>query len=156
MTDFNALPAAPLWRRLAALVYDGLLVGALWFVTTGLLVSAFNHLFPAYLVNHNGVGSPPDGFLHWVLWPLLMLEAWAFYAWFWLHGGQTLGMRSWRICVAGHQGAPVHLWQTVVRFAGAWVSTLLAGAGFWLVLLPPHQSLHDRLSATATRQVPKH
>src|SRR5690606_16644447 len=92
MTDFTLLPAAPLWRRLAALVYDGLLVGALCFVTTGLAVSAFNHLLPHLLVNHNGVGSPPGWFLHWLLLPLLMLEAWAFYAWFWLHGGQTLGM----------------------------------------------------------------
>lgn len=155
MTDFNSLPAAPLWRRLAALVYDGLLVGALWFVTAGLLVSLFNHLFPHLLVNHNGVGSPPDAFLRWVLGPLLLLEAWAFYAWFWLHGGQTLGMRSWRIQVAGYRGGSLRFWQTLARFGGAWLSALLMGVGYWLVLLPPYQSLHDRLSASATRQVPK-
>lgn len=154
MTDFTDLPAAPLWRRLVAAIYDWLLIAALWFVTTGIVIAVFNH-YHLGLENYHGVGRPPERFLHGVLLPILLLEAWAFYAWFWLHGGQTLGMRSWRLQVADYRGRKLKLWQTLVRFAGAWLSFLLAGAGYWLVLLKPHQSLHDRLSATETRVAPR-
>lgn len=154
MTDFRHLPPAPLWRRLVAAIYDWLLIAALWFVTTGIIITLFNH-YQLGLENYHGVGKPSDSFLHWVLLPLLLLEAWIFYAWFWLHGGQTLGMRSWCLQVADYRGRPMKLWQTLVRFAAAFPAFFLAGAGYLLVLIKPHQSLHDRLSATETRVVPK-
>lgn len=154
MTDFVDLPPAPIWRRLVAALYDYLLIAALWFVTTGIVIAVFNH-YHLGLENYHGVGRPPEAFLHSVLLPILLLEAWGFYAWFWLHGGQTLGMRSWCLQVADYRGRDLKLWQTLVRFAAAWLSFLLAGAGYWLVFLKPHQSLHDRLSASETRVVPK-
>lgn len=155
MTTLSDFPAAPLWRRIAAAIYDYLLVAAIWFVTTGVILLVMSH-YHWGLSNYHGVGRPSDAFLHGVLLPLLIVEAWAFYAWFWLHGGQTLGMRSWRIRVVDYRGRKLALWQTLARFLGAWLSLGLAGAGYWLVLLKPNQSLHDRLSASVTLLAPKH
>ena len=140
---------AGLFKRLMALIYDAFLVAALWFVTAGVFVVLYNHSgLPTE--NINGVTRAAPAALHGVLFPLLVLEAWGFYTWFWLHGGQTLGMRAWRLQVRDYRGGPVRFWQTPVRFAAAGLSWLLAGAGWLVVLIPPHQTLHDRLSLTAT------
>ncbi|EKF74125.1 hypothetical protein A11A3_09912 [Alcanivorax hongdengensis A-11-3] len=149
-------PSSPagLTRRLMALLYDGLLILALWFVTAGVFVLIYPHTgLPQESIN--GVTRASKEYLHGILLPLLLLETWAFYALFWLRGGQTLGMRAWRLQVCDYCGGPVRPWQTLVRFAAAGLSWALFGIGYLLVLLPPHQSLHDRLSLTATRVLPK-
>jgi len=155
MTDaaHNQMPAGIL-RRLAATSYDLLLLIALWFVTTGILV-------PLYIASGlpaediQGVLRPPRWFLQMVLLPVLILETWGFYAWFWLRGGQTLGMRAWRLRVQGHSGMALSPRQTVLRFVAAILTWLSLGLGLLLVLLPPGQALHDRLSGTETILLPK-
>lgn len=147
------LPPAGLGRRLIAMLYDGFLLAAIWFVTGGIWVLVYPHTgLPAEDIN--GVTRAAPAMLHGILFPLLVVEWWAFYAWFWLHGGQTLGMRAWRLQVRDYRGGPVRPWQTPVRFLAAGLSWLLAGAGWWVVLIPPHQTLHDRLSFTATVVLP--
>ena len=84
---FYDLPDAGLWRRFAAAVYDGLLLLALWFVSTGIVV----------IFNGNEAIDPQR--MQLFALPALWLMTFAFYAWFWRHGGQTLGMRSWRLRV---------------------------------------------------------
>jgi len=78
----RTLPAGIL-RRLAALVYDGLLLFSVIFVATA-----------ATLVFTNGEAVGPGN-----LWlrVYLMTVAFLFFGWFWTHGGQTLGMRAWRL-----------------------------------------------------------
>ncbi len=144
-----SIPPAPLWRRLAAAVYDLLLLVALWFVVTGALVLLYGWSgLPMEEVN--GVERPPQWFLRNVLFPLLLALTWAFYAWFWLRGGQTLGMRAWRIRVRDALGRPMRVSQTILRMVAGALSWLLLGAGYLLVLVPPHQSFHDRMSQTET------
>lgn len=155
MDNYTAdLPAAGLGRRLAALLYDGFLVLAIWFITAGIVVPLYTHSgLP--VDNINGVTRPPLWFRQGVMLPLMLIEAWAFYAWFWLHGGQTLGMRSWSLLVRDYRRRPMSFGQTVGRFLGGMISWFLVGAGYLVVLLPPGQTLHDRLSATETVVVPK-
>ncbi|HEX5676747.1 MAG TPA: RDD family protein [Alcanivorax sp.] len=148
----DAKPAG-LLKRFMALVYDGFLVAALWFMTTGLFVIVYNQT--GLPEEGAAVTAPPQQVLQGVLFPLLILETWAFYAWFWLHGGQTLGMRAWRLQVLDYRGGPMRFWQTVARFAAAALSWLTLGAGYLVVLVHPHQTLHDRLSLTATVVLPK-
>tara|TARA_A100001391_G_scaffold203812_2_gene197193 strand:+ start:8737 stop:9252 length:516 start_codon:yes stop_codon:yes gene_type:complete len=149
----DAQPAG-LFKRLMALVYDGFLVVALWFISAGLFVILYNHSgLPTQDIN--GVTRADPVILKGVLFPLLLIETWAFYAWFWLHGGQTLGMRAWRLQVRDYRGGPVRPWQTVARFAAAGLSWLLLGAGYLVALVHPHQTLHDRLSLTATVVLPR-
>ncbi|HEX4894861.1 MAG TPA: RDD family protein [Solimonas sp.] len=74
---------APLGRRLAAAIYDGLLLLALWMVA--LLVD---------VVLRDLLGLSRE----WhALRAYVFLIGLVFFGWFWTHGGQTLGMRAWRL-----------------------------------------------------------
>lgn len=123
----------PLWRRLAAILYDSLVVLALWVIVAALA-----------MVAAGGTVEPRS------LWfqVLLLVATWSYFAGFWIGGGQTVGMRAWQICLlAGRQ--PVTGRTTVVRFAMAWVSALTLGAGFIAALWHPRrETWHDRVSGT--------
>jgi uncharacterized RDD family membrane protein YckC len=58
----------------------------------------------------------------------------AFFCGFWVHGGQTLGMRAWRIRVVTDDGRPVGWARAAARFALALVALAPAGLGFWWAL----------------------
>lgn len=149
-----ALQPAGLFKRVMALIYDAFLVAALWFLTTGVFVVVYNQTgLPSE--NVNGITRAVPAVLHGVLFPLLLLETWAFYAWFWMHGGQTLGMRAWRLQVRDYRGGPLRPWQPLARFAAAGLSWATFGAGWLVALIHPHQTLHDRLSLTATVILPR-
>ncbi|MFN3712708.1 MAG: RDD family protein [Alcanivoracaceae bacterium] len=148
------LPPAPLWRRLMAMFYDGLLLVAVWFAAAGVLV----WLYPKTglpMDDVNGVEVPTRLALQGLLFPLLLLITWGFYAWFWTHGGQTLGMRAWKLLSRDIHRRPMSLLQTVSRFLAGCASTLLLGIGWLMALLPARQTLHDSLSSTETVVVPK-
>lgn len=148
------LPPAGLWRRLIALTYDAFLILAIWFISGGIWVLVYPHTgLPSESIN--GVTRAAPHMLHYVLFPIMILEAWGFYAWFWLHGGQTLGMRAWKIMSRDVRRQPMKLWQTVVRFLAGFFSWGALGGGYLLALATPYQTLHDRLSATETVVVPK-
>jgi uncharacterized RDD family membrane protein YckC len=79
----------------------------------------------------------------------LMAVAFLYFGWFWAHGGQTLGMRSWRLRLVTADGSRVPWGQALVRFLGACVSWLALGAGFlWALVDPDRLTWHDRLSGT--------
>ena len=145
------LSPAPLWRRLAAAIYDFMLLFALWMLVTGLAIA----LYKLSGLPLEESGRPPFWFQRGVLLPLLLLATWGFFAWFWLHGGQTLGMRAWRLVARDWLHGPMNLPQTVARFIGGTASWLAFGLGYLLVLVRPYQSFHDRLSRTETVLMPK-
>ena len=116
-------PPAGLLRRLAAMVYDGLLVLALWLITLLIMVIA------------NG-GEAVFGAL---VQSVLFLEAFLFFAWFWLRAGQTAGMRAWRLCLVSDGGGRITLNQATVRFFAAMISLGTLGLGYWWALFDPHR-----------------
>src|SRR5690606_34764813 len=114
--------------------YDLLLLAALVFCFT-LLV----------LVARGGREIPPG-----TVWFELSLVAVAavFFCSFWLHGGQTLGMRAWRIRVVG-DGVTLTWPRALARFGAAIVSALPLGLGlWWSVLDEKKRSWHDRWTRT--------
>jgi uncharacterized RDD family membrane protein YckC len=126
---------APLWRRLAALAYDALLLGALVFVFTW-----------AVLVVRGGREIPPGSL--WFEVSLVLLAA-IFFCGFWTHGGQTLGMRAWRIRVVCADGSPLDWKRAAVRFAAAIASLAPVGLGLWWSLRDPQRRCwHDRWAGT--------
>lgn len=142
------LPALPsLLRRLAAMAYDGLLILALAFVVSALML----------LISGGHLGQPDRPL--WLLWAhriVLAASVWGFFAWFWTHGGQTLGMRAWRLRLVATDGGPVTWAQAVRRFAGATLSLAALGLGYlWILFDPEQRSWHDRLSGTHLILVPK-
>jgi len=123
-----------LGRRLAAMIYDGFLVVAIWMLTTMMLVAWFSE------------GEPVYGPLYQLF---LWFEAYAFYLFFWRKKGQTLGMQVWKIKAVGLYGEPMSLLQSFVRFATATVSLLLFGLGYWWVLISKDNlTWHDMASKT--------
>ena len=69
---------------------------------------------------------------------------------FWTRGGQTLPMKTWRIRLVRHDGAPVGVGRAVHRYLLAVLGLAAAGVGFaWALVDRDRQFLHDRLAGTA-------
>lgn len=128
--------------RLAAFMYDGLLLMALWFIL-GVVFVAIN--------GGEGVqqGNPffrSAVFLIWVWFNL----------YFWRRGGQTLGMRAWRLQLQSTTGKPLSLMQGMIRLIVAVPAFALAGVGyFWAWIDKDKLTWHDRYSETRVVRLPK-
>ncbi len=132
-------PPAGLLRRLGAMCYDGLLIVALWLVTTGLVVAI------------NG-SAPVSG--AWFQ-SLLFLEACAFFLYFWQHNQATLGMQAWRLRLQLPSGARISLRQGGIRCLVGALSWLAFGLGFlWILIDPSRRSWTDLASGTQVVVVP--
>lgn len=137
MSVVEGAPAG-LFRRLGALFYDGLLILALWFVLTALL-----------LPFTGGEALPERGPWHWVYQMLLGLSALGFYLGFWRKGGQTLGMRAWQVRLVDAEGRPPTLPRLLRRALWAIPSWGLLGLGVLSMYLDPERrALQDRMSGT--------
>lgn len=148
MTPFMpSTPAAGLLRRLAALLYDSLLLLALWFATAALLLAA-----------SGGLLSQPDR-PPWLLLLeqiSLLLVTFLFWGGFWTHGGQTLGMRAWRLKLVDDDGSPISWQQAARRCLAALLSLAPLGLGYlWILIDPQRRAWHDRLSGTRVVVLPK-
>ena len=83
----------------------------------------------APVVVERGIETAPP-LVRLTVLPLLMLAvAWAFYGWFWLHGGQTLGMRAWRLKLVTDDGRPLTAGDCLRRSVFATPSLLAGLAG---------------------------
>jgi len=86
----------------------------------------------------------------------LFLICFLFYAWFWRHGGQTLGMRAWRLRVQRFDGNPITLWQALLRFLAAIPAWAVLGLGYlWILVDKDKLALHDRFSESVIVRLPK-
>ncbi len=99
----SALIPAPLWRRLIASIYDGLLLLGLW------MAAALVDL----VLREQILGIPR----YWIWMQLYFYGVGLFFfGWFWVRAGQTLGMRAWRLQVRRIDGAPLRPPVAAVRF----------------------------------------
>lgn len=90
-----------------------------------------------------------------LLYGALWLAMGTYYTLSWCHGGQTLGMRPWRLLAQRADGAALGYGRAWLRYACAWLSLLPAGAGMLLCLIDRDQrALHDRLSGTRLALLP--
>ena len=109
------LPRAGLLRRLAAMLYDGFLVAALWFFIGYAMLAVFgtdsNQLVEGKVQTDSLVSN--------LTFLLMVASSLGFYLWFWLRGGQTLGMISWRLKAVALNGQPMNAKQGVIRYAAA-------------------------------------
>lgn len=127
-------------RRLGALVYDGLLLIALWFAA----------MIPVVAVTGEHPGVVARGLTQLYLFAV----GFAFFGGFWTHGGQTLGLRSWRLRVEDVASGRLRWSRALARYAAAVLSWLPAGLGFvWILVDAQGRAWHDRLSATRVVRV---
>jgi uncharacterized RDD family membrane protein YckC len=134
------LKPAGLLRRLAALLYDTLLLVAVLMTVTWLLLP----LTHGEAITHESVGA-----LEYLYRALLLGLIVAYFGFSWTRSGQTLGMLAWRIRVVRDDGALLRWRDVLVRLASSLLSWLPAGLGFfWLLFDRDHLAWHDRLSRT--------
>jgi uncharacterized RDD family membrane protein YckC len=127
-------------RRLAALVYDAVLLAALLMVFTG----------GAIFFTHGAavVSATVGGWVYVYRAGLLCVIA-GYYTLNWLKSGQTLGMRAWHLRAVDDAGKPMSLRAAILRCvygALAWAPAALGV--LWLYWDPKHLAIHDRLSKT--------
>lgn len=148
-------PRAGLVRRLAAMFYDFLLCMALMMVITllyqqGLLRLIYGSEQLKALADAGGLDHDP------VLASLLLIGVFAFFAKFWTHNGQTLGMQVWGVRIQNKDGSAIDLWQALLRFFIAIGSWLCGGLGFlWMLWDKDQLTWHDRYSESVVVQLPK-
>ncbi len=131
----SAQEPASLMRRLAAMAYDTvLLVGVFFLATLGWIF-----LQRGQAVSPNTLAF--DGYLFAV--------SYLFFGWFWTHGGQTLGMRAWKIRLSGENLKTVSWRAATIRYFAATLSMLAMGTGFlWALLDRDKRTFHDLISNT--------
>ncbi len=140
-TSYHATTAGVL-RRLAAGCYDALLLGALWMAATLVIVAV------------RGGQPVPAGQPAYQL--LLLVIAALFFITSWLRGGQTLGMRAWRLRVERESGEPLDARTGMLRFLGGMLSVVTGGLGLlWLWIDRDELTWHDRIAGTRVVVVPK-
>ncbi len=144
--ETHEFPRAGFFKRIAAIVYDSLIVVVLAMVVT------FINLMIISALSSNGIidisaYEDPSAFLNaqWWFTIEIVFAIWFFYAWFWYDGGQTLGMRSWRLKLESDNEKPLTLKRAFLRAAYS-----LLGLGNILVLFTPKnkQALQDKLTQT--------
>ena len=151
MTE-ELLPPAPLWRRLAAIAYDSILILAIWMVVAFVVLSLFGIENARTL---EGETVTLDPLYKNVLFGAMLFSAWAFFGWFWTHSGQTLGMQAWRLKVVNAEGNSITLIQSVLRFLLAIPAFLVFGLGFFYIFVnPERETMHGKLSNTRVVLVP--
>jgi uncharacterized RDD family membrane protein YckC len=131
-TSTTAAPAG-IFRRLAALLYDLLLAGALAAAATFALLPLTDG--EAILVTSQGFG----GHLYHAA---LLVLVFAYFGLGWTRSGQTLGMKAWRIRLVAWNGRGVTWADAAVRFTIGATIALLAIAGVWQ-LIKPGRALAD-------------
>jgi uncharacterized RDD family membrane protein YckC len=139
----DTLSAPSFWRRLAAQTYDFLLLIALLFLATALLLP-----FTA------GMAVTDQHTLIYRIY--LVVVSFFFYGWFWTHGGQTLGLRAWKLTVLTQDKKTLNWTQALVRFVTASVSLGFFGLGYlWILIDKDRRGWHDHLSKTAVYYNPQ-
>lgn len=127
---------ATLGRRLAALLYEGLLL---------LGVLALTYLIPNLLLGiFFGVAEPG-----WLGWIHIYLVLGAYFLWYWVRGGQTLAMQTWKLkLVEAGSGRCLSPGRACLRYTLAWPSVVSGLGVLWAVFDSDGQFLHDRLAGT--------
>ena len=140
-------PTAPLSRRLLAMAYDGLVLVAMYIVFGGVLVTVvskalgyeeFVRLTPAQAAS------------------LFYVICFLYYSHSWRKGGQTIGMKAWRIYLTTQDGSHIRLSHCMLRSATGLFSLVLFGAGYlWMLIDKQQRTWHDMASLTRIAYRPK-
>ncbi len=137
-TQTSAPAYAGLFRRLFAIFYDSFLLLAILFIVTAV----------ANALNHGEAIEPGDSlYLLYVL--AIFFLSYLYFAWFWIHGGQSLGMKTWRIQLQSSDHCKISWKTTAIRFVSALFSWGVFGVGFlWALFDKKNRCWHDLASNT--------
>ncbi len=155
MTD---LEAPSLARRLAAFVYEGVLLFGVLFIA--------DYLFSALTQQRNAMQGRAAG------QAFLFIVLGIYFSWFWSRSGQTVAMKAWHLRVVDAAGRPLTQGRALARYLASWLwflpalasayfaglkttgaifGSLLAGVLAYVLIArlhPSRQFLHDLLCGT--------
>jgi uncharacterized RDD family membrane protein YckC len=155
LPDITSPPS--LKRRIASMLYEAMLLFGVIAVAGGLFSTVLDQRHALYL-------RQP---LQYVLFAVVGL----YFIWFWMHGGQTLAMKTWRVRLVTSDGGPIKAGRALCRYLLAWSWILPGLALAWalgaknemlllipaanlllwaltIYLDPQRQFLHDRIVGT--------
>lgn len=132
-----------LLRRFGAMLYDGLLIFATLMLAT----------VPFIATRGGDIVDPSENTAYQIT---MLLVIYAFFVFFWTYGGQTLGMRAWRLRLETWDGQIPTFSRATLRFVLAVVSLVPFGLGFfWQLWDKDRLALHERYSGTRMVYYPK-
>lgn len=121
-------------RRLASMLYEALLLTAVLFIA-GFVFTAVFH-------------SPLPPMLRFVFQLYLLLVTAVYFIGYWLHGGQTLPMKTWHLRIVRTDGQPLGLKQACLRFLLALIGVGLGFGILWALFDRERLFWHDRMTGT--------
>ena len=141
---------ASFFRRLAAMVYDLLVAIAVGMCAAMIMLITMLLLVENHVLDNQGYEHFSDLIQHSLSYQLT-LQVWVglwvvgFFLWFWRNGGQTIGMRAWRLRLFSTNDKPFGYGRALLRLVFS-----LGGLGTLLVLFDfkSKQSLQDRIAST--------
>ncbi|HHB92412.1 MAG TPA: RDD family protein [Thioploca sp.] len=118
-------------RYFAVIFYDSLLLFSVLFLATAI----------AYPIT--------NGKVNFMFQAYLLAVSFFYFAWSWVNGGQTLGMKAWRVRLVTSDDEPISLRHCLLRFSISILSWLIFGIGFiWAFFNRQHRTWHDLISNT--------
>ena len=100
-------PAPGLARRMAAFVYEGVLL-------FGVLMPAA-YLYSSLTQQRHALQGKAG------LQAFLFVVLAIYFTWLWSHGGQTVAMKAWHLRLVRADGQPVGQGQALLRYLGSWL-----------------------------------
>jgi len=123
----------PLIKRLAASVYELILLIAVWLICIGIFLAIF--------------GDATHGLKRFMLQLLLWCMTGAYFVRCWKQAGQTLAMKTWKLKVVSRSGLSFTYQQLWLRYTLASLGLVALGSGFlWMLFDREGLCLHDRLT----------
>lgn len=148
---------ASFFRRLLAMIYDTLVATAVGMCAAMVMIVTLMVLLKNGGLDLQGYSDPAD-LIQASFTYKLVIQLWVgmwvvgFFLWFWRRGGQTLGMRAWRLRIYSTIDEPMTWSRLFIRLISS-----LGGLGTLLVLVDfkNKQSLQDRLAKTEVLRLTK-
>lgn len=157
MSASDQFPRATLIKRLAAMIYDALVALAVA-VSSGIVITlVLILLLENNILSMQGAEHTKDVIQSSVVYQTI-IQVWVgfwvlgFFLWFWTHGGQTIGMRAWRIRLHSCNNKPLTYSRMLLR-----VLTALGGIGTLFIIFNPRKkrALQDIATQTEVLQLTK-
>ena len=127
--------AVSIWRRIASIIYDALLVLAILIVMS-IPFFSFN------VEENNLLKITMQVYFYFIIQ--------YFFVWFWVNNEGTLGMKTWKIKISCDNGEKISYKKAIIRFNIAIPSILFFGFGFLISLFrKDRKCLHDIISKTS-------
>ena len=137
MKEKNQYTVEPvsLARRFGAMLYDFILLLSILFIISFIIVMIFK--------------ITPEHPFFIIYQSFIFIISFFFYSWFWIHGGQTLGMKAWKFKITCVNGSNVNWKIASIRFLTAILSWLPFGLGYvWSIFDKKKRTWHDIASST--------